>query len=348
MKILMRTDASVQSGVGHVVRCLTLADGLKSNGHTVEFICKNVDGNLIDLIEKRGFLAYVIANSSDADRKFNWEDDVKEVKKLILANGIYDWIVVDHYLLDFRWELLIKNHCKKLMVIDDLANRNHSCDLLLDQNYEDKSRYNDLVGDACKKLLGPKFALLNEAYAKVRALRQNPRATISRVFIFFGGSDLYNLTERSLSALCIDELNSIFVDIVIGPSYVHYESLRLLAERRGRTIIHTQIPHLATLMAAADIAIGAGGVTNWERICVGVPSIIISVAENQELIAQILHQKGIVNYLGRYDRVSVDAIFFALKSEINNSYLLGKISEAKKLCDGLGVTRVIQNMNTIW
>lgn len=347
MKILIRTDASVQYGSGHVVRCLTLADGLKGNGHTVEFICKNINGNLIDLVKSRGYLTYAIGNSFDSDRQFNWEDDVNEVKNAILVKGIYDWIVVDHYLLDSRWELLMKNHCKKLMVIDDLANRNHSCDLLLDQNYEDGSRYKDLVGDACKKLLGPKFALLNEAYTKERVLRAHPRATISRVFIFFGGSDLFNLTERSLLALCFDELNSIFVDIVIGPSYAHYESLRLLAEHRGRTAIHTQMPHLATLMGAADIAIGAGGVTNWERICVGLPSIIISLADNQELIAKILHQKGIVNYLGGYDVVSVDAIFNALKSEINNSYLLGKIDEAKNLCDGLGVTRVIENMNTI-
>ncbi len=347
MKILIRTDASVQFGAGHVVRCLTLADSLKSNGHTVEFICKKIDGNLIELIEARGYLTYEIAYSSATGRQVNWADDVSEAKKAILAKGVYDWIVVDHYFLDLKWEIAMKNHCKKLMVIDDLANRNHSCDLLLDQNYEDNSRYNNLVGNKCKKLLGPKFALLNEAYAKFRAIREYPTATISRVFIYFGGSDVFNLTERSLLALCCNELNSIYVDIVVGPSYAHHDSLRLLANQRGRTTIHNHLSNLATLMAAADIAIGAGGVTNWERICVGLPSILISVAENQELISQILNQKGIVNYLGKHDSVSAEAIFRALKSEINNPNLLKKIGEGMDLCDGLGVRRVIENMNAI-
>ena len=98
-------------------------------------------------------------------------------------------------------------------------------------------------------------------------------------------------------------------------------------------------------MAVADIAIGAGGVTNWERMCVGLPSIVISVAENQHSIAQILHKKGMVNYLGRHDQVTVNVIRQAIKTEITQSNLLEKMSDAMNLCDGHGVTRVIKNMN---
>jgi UDP-2,4-diacetamido-2,4,6-trideoxy-beta-L-altropyranose hydrolase len=230
------------------------------------------------------------------------------------------------------------------MVIDDIANRTHNCDILLDQNYEDEARYNNLIQGECKKLLGPKYALLSDEYIKARRFR-DVNAKISRVFIFFGGSDVFNLTEKSLLALCSNELNFIDVDVVIGSSYAHFDSLKLLATDRGRTNIYTQIPHLANLMAVADIAIGAGGVTNWERMCAGLPSIVISVAENQQLIAQILHQKGMLNYLGRHNQVTIKAIRRALQAELTKSVLLKKMSDAMNLCDGRGVSRVLKNMN---
>ena len=345
MKVLIRADASIQSGAGHIMRCLTLADALKNHGHTSEFVCQKIDGNLIDLIKARGYLAYPIIKDSFTEKQFDWAEDLNETKNTILKNGVYDWIVVDHYLLDARWESLVKKHCNKLMVIDDLANRTHNCHILLDQNYEDETRYDDLVERGCKKLLGPKYALLNEEYSKARRPKEYSHKKISRVFIFFGGSDIFNLTEKSLLALHSNEFNSIYVDIVVGSSYAHHDSLKLLAAHRGQTTIYTQIPHLANLMAVADIAIGAGGVTNWERMCVGLPSIVISVAENQHSIAQILHKKGMVNYLGRHDQVTVNVIRQAIKTEITQSNLLEKMSDAMNLCDGHGVTRVIKNMN---
>jgi UDP-2,4-diacetamido-2,4,6-trideoxy-beta-L-altropyranose hydrolase len=344
MKILFRVDASIQIGAGHVIRCLTLADALRAHGHSCEFICQKISGNLIELIEERGFLTYPIARNSFTDNQFDWEEDFNSTKNAIIESEVYDWIVIDHYFLDAKWESSIKKYCKKLMVIDDIANRTHNCDILLDQNYEDEARYNNLIQGECKKLLGPKYALLSDEYIKARRFR-DVNAKISRVFIFFGGSDVFNLTEKSLLALCSNELNFIDVDVVIGSSYAHFDSLKLLATDRGRTNIYTQIPHLANLMAVADIAIGAGGVTNWERMCAGLPSIVISVAENQQLIAQILHQKGMLNYLGRHNQVTIKAIRRALQAELTKSVLLKKMSDAMNLCDGRGVSRVLKNMN---
>jgi UDP-2,4-diacetamido-2,4,6-trideoxy-beta-L-altropyranose hydrolase len=235
------------------------------------------------------------------------------------------------------------------MVIDDIANRPHLCDLLVDQNYEDQARYSEFVPKDCRLLLGASYALLRPEYAQYRTIKiLRPHTDIiKRAFIFFGGADALNLTGMALKAFSIKGLDHIELDVVVGANYLYHEQLNQLAVLRGRTNIHKPRPHLADLMVAADIAIGGGGATNWERMCLGLPSIVITLAENQTPISEILNRRGVLRLLGKLGDVSIENISDALLSEIKSRQISDQVASAMDLCDGLGVARVINAMTSI-
>jgi UDP-2,4-diacetamido-2,4,6-trideoxy-beta-L-altropyranose hydrolase len=361
-QIVIRTDASLQIGTGHVMRCLTLADALRSAGAHCHFICKELPGNCIAKIRQRGFMVSVLPVAIGAGITNNlgikdqlgcmdslgsdWFADAEQTKAKI-GSMVVDWLIVDHYSIDARWEDLLRPFCRHLMIIDDIANRQHSCDLLIDQNYTDELRYRSYVTEDCRLLLGPIYALLRPEYASYRAFKAQQAKVINRVMVFFGGTDPLDLTGATLKALSAPGLNNLELDIVVGANYLNYELLVQQAFLRGRTTIHKPRPHLADLMAIADIAIGAGGSTNWERICLGLPSIVISFAENQIPISEILHRLGVIRLLGKSEDVSIDCISAALLCEIQLRQISGKSDTAMKLCDGLGVDRVLNVMNSI-
>lgn len=336
------------------MRCLTLADSLRDRGVKCEFVCSEIKGNLINLIEARGYQTYKISPfeeeegkgiANHAEAHFSWVSDAKKTIEAIGLNALYDWLVVDHYALDANWEVLVQGICNKILVIDDLANRPHSCSLLVDQNYEDEDRYVDLVPQNCITLLGPKYALLRPEYAVTRDIKNKVTGDISRVLIYFGGSDISNMTEKCLLALNADDLAHLSVDIVIGASYSQYESLLSMSLHRGGVRIFKSLPHLADLMAKADLAIGGGGVTSWERLCVGLPSIVVPQAQNQIPISKILHQSGMINLLSIKTDLTEEKIRNAILDEIKTKKISKKMKEGMKLCDGLGVNRVIEGMN---
>lgn len=363
MRVLFRTDASVQIGTGHVMRCLTLADALRERGAECLFICREHKGHLLEVIRQRGFDVYGLPIATESVERTDsrrsedphqsawlgsdwWAIDAAQTK--VGAGGtVVDWLIVDHYGLDARWENLVRGCSRCLMVIDDIANRPHSCNLLLDQNYEDPSRYQALVPPYCKLLLGPAYALLRPEYAANRgpeALRRHP---LRRVLVFFGGSDPADLTGKTVRALMAPALLHLKVDVVVGGSYSHHESLRLLAKEHGQTTIHGPQPHLADLMMAADLAVGAGGVTNWERMTLGLPSLVITLAENQVPISGQLHRRGIIRLVGTSENVSVEHIRDALLDEIWSNKYLNRIAPSMALCDGQGTGRVLNAMQLI-
>ena len=356
--VTIRVDASMQIGTGHVMRCLTLAEALQSMGVLCHFICREHLGNLIDQIRQRGFAVSALPNHpepiANKEQQSNYEGwlgvewmiDAVQTKASI--GDMVDWLVVDHYAIDARWEQVLRKSCRHLMVIDDIANRAHLCDLLIDQNYEDQKRYCGLVPNDCRLLLGASYALLRPEYAQYRAIKiLRPRTdSIKRALIFFGGADSLDLTGTALKALFIDGLDNIELDVVVGANYLYHEQLRQLAVLRGRTNIHKPRTHLADLMSAADIAIGAGGVTNWERMCLGLPTLVVTIAENQTPISKILDRLGVIKLLGRSEDVSSENISTALLSEIKSRKVSHQVTKAMSLCDGLGVARVINMMTS--
>ena len=363
-QIVFRTDASLKMGTGHVMRCLTLADALQAGGAQCHFICREHPGNLIAHILKRGFTVSVLpaasetlsTNEMDIETQPNyeewlgadWEIDAKQTKSSVSAIEI-DWLIVDHYAIDARWEQVLRPLCPKLMVIDDLANRQHVCDVLLDQNYSgDREQcYSSLVPNACKLLVGPRYALLHPEYVAYRNSQVSRNVGNQTVLVFFGGSDLQNMTGFTLNVLTQSELCSLNVDVVIGANNPHRMVLEKQVSGRSRTRIHGPRPHLADLMAQADLSVGAGGATTWERMCLGLPSIVMSVAENQRSVSEALAQAGLIEYIGDVSEVNAIGLAGTIKQLIEDrNRMLAFASKTQLLVDGLGTARIADILAT--
>jgi UDP-2,4-diacetamido-2,4,6-trideoxy-beta-L-altropyranose hydrolase len=353
MKCVFRVDASIDMGTGHVMRCRTLANALKIRGADIHFITRAHQGHLGDMLASDGFSVTLLPQPDNSGIKglgyaallgvSQQEDALQTIQAL--EGQVFDWLIVDHYGLDQTWEEQLRLHASKLMAIDDLANRNHICDALLDQNYavEGESRYSHRVQGRCQFLLGPRYALIRPEYAQYLAAMAKRSGHIKRVLVFMGGSDNLNITGKVLDALCADRLAHIEVDVVIGANFIHKYRVNEQANSRPNTRIHGPRSHLADLMAKADLAVGAGGATTWERFCMGLPSLVISIAENQVPTCMALESTGLIKYLGDAHDLKVSAVELALVNLLNETVLLRRLADSNKaLVDGLGASRVAE------
>jgi UDP-2,4-diacetamido-2,4,6-trideoxy-beta-L-altropyranose hydrolase len=317
------------------MRCLTLAVELSDAGAEVSFISRGHPGNLNELIRKKGFCCQELPKAPDVepneqcvqDTRFEYaslmgvsqQQDAQETIESIGTTRA-DWLIVDHYGLDEEWERLLRPHAAKIMVIDDLADRRHDCDLLLDQNFfsNGDKRYDELVPPACTKLLGPKYALLRKEFREVRKNLRERTGEVKRILVFMGGADLGNVTGLAIEALSNPELLHLQVDVVIGVQNPHRENIEKLVYSRPQTTLHIQATNMAELMRETDLAIGAGGSTTWERLYLGLPSIIIPIANNQILPTKDLYDFGIIMSLGEGCKLSVSSINEMLIKALDN------------------------------
>jgi UDP-2,4-diacetamido-2,4,6-trideoxy-beta-L-altropyranose hydrolase len=198
---------------------------------------------------------------------------------------------VDSYALDEDWHGSLKPFCSRVMVIDDLANRNYQCDILLDQTFgRDKTDYINLTPSNCQSLVSSKYALLRPEFADLRleslARRKHPK--LNHLLINMGGIDVANITEIILDHLKISNLKKeLNITIIMGENSPHLQSVRnKAAELKQKTKVLVGVKNMAQIMTSADIAIGASGSTTWERCCLGLPSIQLAISTNQEYLAQ--------------------------------------------------------------
>ena len=356
MKVIFRTDASLKIGTGHVMRCLTLAKVLRKRSCDCRFICRKHSGNLVERIRQEGFETITLPFESDLYANKNteqpltahadwlgcdWQTDALQTINL-LAGETTEWLIVDHYTLDSRWESLLRPHAKKIMVIDDLADRDHNCDLLLDQNLVAnlEHRYDGLLPTDCAQLLGPHYAMLQPEYAELHP-RTPPRlGPIERILIYFGGSDQHNLTGLVLSAFLALNRNDIALDIVISRQGPYIAKIRKQAEGHPHITLHDSLPSLAPLILKADLAIGAAGATSWERCCLGLPTLVITFADNQKPIADTLNQQRLVRWLGHYNKITESAFTKTLQEVLNTSELEHWSRSCMTIVDGKGVEHV--------
>ena len=351
MKVAFRTDASNQIGTGHFMRCLTLAEWLKKQNLELCFFSRNLPLYLSEMLNTKNIELISLEvnddeNSIDELAHSSWlgfsqaQDAEATVKRL--SGHVYDWMIVDHYALDVRWESIVRSNVKKVMVIDDLADRNHDCDILLDQNYyaDMHTRYNGKVPSDCQLLIGPSYALLREDFRVLREKVKVRNGKVKKVLVFFGGIDADNYTFQSIEALA--EVNAgLKVDVVIGAQHPFKEMIENACVKYGY-VCHIQTPCMAKLMAEADLAIGAGGSASWERCCLGLPSLLVALADNQIGIAKELSAIGACIYIGNRGDVSLKKWLTQL---IANQELTQKISEnAFSIVDGLGAHRVSKEM----
>jgi UDP-2,4-diacetamido-2,4,6-trideoxy-beta-L-altropyranose hydrolase len=356
MHVVFRTDASVVMGQGHVMRCLTLASALRTQGIKSTFVCREYPGNLCDFIENGGFavcrlpMGNVSAASGptlqhNARLGANWLEDAMQTSAAIATNGILPtWLIVDHYALDARWENALRPAASHIMAIDDIANRPHTADLLLDQNfYPDMGqRYAELLNVRCIQLLGPKFSLLREEFIVLRQHLRSRDGSVRRCLIFFGGSDTTNETGKTLAAISLLNCIDIEFDVVIGSANPNTKTLIAQCAKLPNVNLHCQVSNMAQLMQRADLALGAGGTTTWERCALGLPALVLSVADNQIAIAKGVDQLKAQRYLGVASAVSVKALAEAILQAIEAPRKLEEMSNnGMALVDTRGTQRVL-------
>jgi UDP-2,4-diacetamido-2,4,6-trideoxy-beta-L-altropyranose hydrolase len=309
MKIVFRVDASLSLGTGHVMRCLTLATIFRERRHAVSFVCRLHPGHLCDLIEARDFPVRRLtvrgrsraaqATSRTAWLGASWQDDARQTRAAILEQGgAVDLLVVDHYSLDARWERVLKGSARRVFVMDDLADRPHECDVLLDQNLHDspESRYAGLVRTTTRVFVGPRYAVLRPEFDDF-AVRVRDRG-VERLLVYFGGADVTNEALKIVLALRALALEAPVATFVLGPSNPHARALRRAAAGFDRIKIIEATSEMARLIDEADLGIGTCGGAAWERCALGLPALVVVTAENQRDDARILHSLGAVRNLG--------------------------------------------------
>ncbi|ATG91328.1 UDP-2,4-diacetamido-2,4,6-trideoxy-beta-L-altropyranose hydrolase [Methylomonas koyamae] len=357
LKVAIRADASVQMGSGHVMRCLTLADALRERGAEVAFISREHPGNLFALIEASGHRLLrlpepkAVADARLAHAAWLGATQTEDAQQTVTALGQFadpDWLIVDHYAIDEEWEATLRPLAGSIMVIDDLADRRHDCDLLLDQNLQDQTgqtRYDGLLPATAIKLIGPKYALLRPEFKSLRATARTRTGAVKRVLVFFGGGDPSNETGKVLSALKSLACEDLAVDVVVGGANPHYPQLLELSAQLSGCNLYRQVGNMAELMADADLSVGAGGGAMWERSCLGLPTIAISVAANQQPGCEAMAKQGAILYLGAAERVSAEQVASALRVVLCSPWLLSNLSAAAaSVADGSGAVRVCNQL----
>jgi UDP-2,4-diacetamido-2,4,6-trideoxy-beta-L-altropyranose hydrolase len=346
MQIAIRADASTSIGMGHIVRCMALAEQLRAGGAQIVFVCQSGPGSAGGWLADAGYRVLELPAAGGA---IDWHADA-EGTRCALAGLELDWLIVDHYQLDARWENSLRRTGARIMVIDDLADRPHWCDLLLDQNlYQDGAvRYDARVPTHCKRLLGPRYALLRPQFLLARQRQRARDGKVGRVLLAFGGSDPGNETAKALQAISLLERRDLLVDVVVGRANPHRLELEQLCSAMPGVAFHCQVDDMAQLMLEADLCIGAGGSTTWERCCLGVASLIVAVADNQVEAARTLADQGYLQYLGLAERVGAQDIAHATAQLVADPGRLQAMAQrGMQLVDGNGAARVAAELVSV-
>lgn len=350
--VAFRVDASIRIGTGHVMRCLVLADQIRADGGSAVFICRDHSGHFAKQIISAGY-AVVLLQTKSRDLNIDkndtsgiyddwlgatWREDVEQTI-VVIKELKPSWLVADHYAIDAKWERQLKHACDvKIMAIDGIANRAHECDLLLDQTYSNNKyeRWKNLVPVGCRLLVGPQYALLRPEFALVRQTLKRSGNSIKRIFISFGGIDESNATATAIDAISGFKNGGLIVDVVVGAANPNISKLKakLEVEKQKHIHLHIQPPNVADLMAAADLAISSGGTLLLEQCYLMLPSIVLSVADNQRGPASALHDIGAVIYAGNFNscnkKNSKDNIRQHIQDLMINNTKLNNMREASK------------------
>ena len=353
--VLFRVDASNKIGSGHIMRCLTLANETLLRGRKSIFVMRDPEIQIINKVKSSGHELHLlvdedksIAYRMDELAHSNWlsvsqETDAIETTRVIQEVNP-EWVVADHYALDAQWHSIVKKTGKKLLVIDDIADRVIDCDILLNQNvgFSEKDYIEKIKADT-KIFLGPKYALIRPEFLQWREFSLNRRKTPDnkRVLITMGGVDAQNQTLNVLQILepSINAAKCEFV-VVLGELYPFLDELnKFVAVSSNKITNLVNVNNIAELMASSDICIGATGSSAWERCCLGLPTLTIAIAENQKRIAASLNEIGVAV---RTERKRLKTDFDILFEAGGSNALTDIVKKSSELCDGLGALRILE------
>ena len=363
---LFRVDASLAIGSGHIMRCLTLANALQEQGWRTGFICRHLPEALQQQLQALAHQVIVLPATAAAAVEdigpelthAHWlgvsqSVDAQQTQQAI-ADQCCQWLIVDHYALDQRWQARFVEQGLNVMVIDDLYDRQHQGHLLLNQNIaiDASQSYQMLVPASMRCLLGPDYALLRPEFMQQRQ-RSAPRTgPLTQVLVFMGGMDATNSTAQAVQGLIALQQQGqlptgVGVQVVIGNQHPQRRQLVPWIQHHG-FVCHVQTKQMAQLMAQANFALGAAGSASWERCCLGLPTAMLTLADNQMAIAQAIAQHGAGWYLGMQHQVSADDWANSLQRVLDQPQQIAQLSQqAWQWVDGLGVSRVIQQMQQV-
>ncbi|KIL99155.1 N-Acetylneuraminate cytidylyltransferase [Paramagnetospirillum magnetotacticum MS-1] len=305
--ICFRADASAAMGTGHVMRCLTLADELA----------------------RRGGRCLFVSTPETAEMVPSLPYEVVTPEQLPFGSAL---VVIDHYGIGAGEEARIRSMSRAVMVIDDLPTRRHHSDLLLDQTFGRRpEEYRDLVPHNSVVLAGSDYALLRPQFAAARSKSLARRdGSLRRLLVSLGGTDPDNITGRVLDAVAGSGLA---VDVVMGAKAPHLDAVKAQAAAMAEVTVHVGVSDMAGLMVGADLAIGAAGTSTWERCCLGLPTLMLVIAENQRDVARLVGLSGAARL------ITVDDLPAALT--VPSTELRALSAAAAKICDGLGAARTV-------
>lgn len=361
MQVLIRADASSKIGTGHVMRCLVLADRLSDAGSACQFVCRSFDGHLARLIEARGHRCVLLEVDADPpmDAGYDdtppthahwlgssWRQDAQATVETAQKLQNVDIAIVDHYALDHRWETWLKPHAERLLVLDDLADRRHCADVLVDQNYgHNRQHYAHLVTDSCRVLAGAQYALLRPQFAAIRPealARRQSLGSDRHLLIFLGGGDTDQALNRVVETLCEarpDKLRALTL-VTASASVGDVIGSELQSKLGGPVKLVNRVEDMASLMLRADLAIGGGGVTGWERCALGLPTLVLTMGDNQWPINQQLAQDGHIFACVEPEDLNEDLI--ARFVDMDDGAYRTLSGNAATVTDGLGADRVME------
>ena len=333
-RVLFLPDSGQGVGGGHVMRCLSLADALDRRGAACSFACA-AEGEA--LVTRHAAGRFPVARASLAG--------VDALPPGLLDD--VDAVVFDSYRIGLSAETAVRATGRAVLVMDDLADRPHDCDLLLDPAYGRRAEdYDALAPAAAKRLVGPGFALLRRKFAQLRgqATMLRPGGALRRVFVSFGLADPGGVTLAVIRALR-SRLAGVKVDIALGRDAVSLAPLTELAARDPSLRLHVDATDVAGLMLGADLAIGAGGGSTWERACLRLPTLAVIVAENQRAMVERLTADGLLLSVDLAGPAFEHGLLAAFDQLATDPALRRQLAErSANLCDGQGADRVADTL----
>lgn len=331
-RIVFRADAGRLIGSGHVMRSLALASVFSAGGWKVGFAASAETYESVSALNS-AISDTLVLNSIVADEPGmlarRWSDGA-------------DILVVDHYARDAIFERACRPWAKRIVVIDDLADRSHDAEVLVDAGASSPDPYRELVPPSAQVLAGPAYAIIHPDFVLAReaALRRRDGRAVERILVSFGQVDPDNATGLALDALEAANFPG-EVDVALGQAAPHLAAIRRRA--KARTTLHVNASNMPSLMTAADLAVGAGGVTSWERCCVGLPTALVTVADNQREVAKLQIEAGAAQDARCVGDITSNELSIILRRLMNDSSKRREISRAASLLvDGTGPERIVQ------
>lgn len=354
MNCVIRADSGRWIGMGHVSRCLSLAAELRRRSFAVHFISREHPGAALDWIEREGFALHRLPPGERVSRPAShaewlgedWRIDAERTIGIVADQlGRADWLVVDHYAIGENWEREVRQVAGRILAIDDLADRRHDCDMLQDQNLVEGNPYRELLPPSAKLLAGPRYALLREEFRRERAHVAARGGDVGRILVFFGGSDPTDETSKALEALGMLDLHGIEVEVIVGSGNPRKDAVAARCAGLPRVRFHCQVSDMASRLVRTDLALGAAGVASWERLALGVPALIVAVADNQFDNMRRLDSLGVAIGLGASADVSTAGLARAIEALLAAPARVKEMSaKALTMVDGEGVVRVADEM----